>query len=148
MSGSGLWSSSAMPVARVDIFWAFLLFICFFFFSFFFFKWYLGYCFPLEETLVFEFVLVSLFLAVPFSDSNSDFTISVIFWWLLLFSSGSTDRPALIYSPFAFITVLCSPLRGPGHLFDPFPTLCSYFSVVLVWFGLSLLLGSPLIYHL
>jgi hypothetical protein len=55
------------------------LFCCLFAFFFFFFKWYLGYCFPPGETLIFEFVLVPLFLAVPFSDSNSDFTISVIF---------------------------------------------------------------------
>jgi len=38
-----------------------------------------------------------------------------------------TDRFALIYSPFAFIIALCNLLRGPGHLFDPFHTLCNYF---------------------
>jgi hypothetical protein len=64
--------------------------------------------------------------------------------------SGGSNRFALIYAPFA--TTLCGPLRGPGHLFDLFFTLCNYFSTILVCFGsvvgeptLFLFLGSPIL---
>jgi hypothetical protein len=44
------------------------------------FLYYLGYCFPLQETTVFKFVLVPLLLAVLISNSNSAFTASAIYW--------------------------------------------------------------------
>jgi hypothetical protein len=71
---------------------------------------------------------------IPNSDSNSVSTTSASFWWLSLLPSESSDRFTLICTSFAFITVLCSPLRGLGHLFDTFHTLCNYLCTVLVCF--------------
>jgi len=45
---------------------------------------------------IFGFVLGHLFLGVLFSNFNSAFTASTIFWWLLLFSSGGADMLVLI----------------------------------------------------
>jgi hypothetical protein len=57
-------------------------------------------------------------------------------WWLLLVPSEGSDRFALIYAHFAFVTVLCDPLRGPCHLFDPFPIICiSFFFFFSFFFG-------------
>jgi len=97
----------------------------------------LGHCFLLREIVVFEFVLVSLFLTVLFSNSNSAFTALAIFLWLLLFPSRGAYRLILICSPLTFITTLHGPLRGLSHLFDQFLTFCNYFSVVLVLFGFT-----------
>jgi hypothetical protein len=54
---------------------------------------------------------------------------------LLQVSSGNAVGLVLIYFPFTFIIALSGPLKGPDHLFVPFPTFCSYLYVVLVWFG-------------
>jgi len=101
-----------------------------------------GYCLPdlmwfylLGETFVTEFVLVPLFSAVLDLDSNSVFTASASsIQWLSLFPSGGSDRSTLICAPLAFVTALCGPLRGLDHLSDPFPTICIYFSTVVVCF--------------
>jgi hypothetical protein len=55
----------------------------------------LGYCLLLGETLVFEFVLVSLFSAVLNSDFSSTFIALSSFGWLLLFPSGGRNRLVL-----------------------------------------------------
>jgi len=52
---------------------------------------YLGSCFPIEETAAIEIVLDTLLIVVLLSDFYSAFTVSVIFWWLLLDSSRSAD---------------------------------------------------------
>jgi hypothetical protein len=108
----------------------------------------LGYCLPnlllfdlVVETFDPLFVLVPLSTSVPDLDLNSAFTASVSLWWLLQLLNGGTDRLALICAPFASETALCGPLRGPGHLFDPFPTLCLYFCTVFVQFGS--IVGEP-----
>jgi len=105
----------------------------------------LGYSLPLGEILVFGFVLVlvPLYSAVSYLDSNSASTASASFGWLSLFPSRGKDRPALLCAPLAFVITLCGPLRGPGHFFDLFPTLYNYFSIVLVWFG-SIVGSSPI----
>jgi hypothetical protein len=95
----------------------------------------LGFSLPLEETIVSGFMLVPLFFAFPDLDYYSTCTTSVTFGWLLLFPSGDTYRLALHCATLAFLTALCDPLSGPGHLFDQFPTFCNYFSIILVWFG-------------
>lgn len=51
-----------------------------FFLLLFFFLCYLGFCFSLWESTVFEFVLVTLFTVVLFLDFNSVVTILTIFW--------------------------------------------------------------------
>jgi hypothetical protein len=111
------------------------------FFFFFFILCYLGFCFFLWETTVFECVLVTLFTAVLFLDFNSVVIVLAIFWWLLQVSSGDAVGLVLIYFPFIFITALSGPLKGPGHLFVSFPTFCSYLYAVLVWFGSNV--GEP-----
>jgi len=68
-------------------------------------------------------------------DFNSAFTTSTSFGWLLLISSGSTDRLVLFCISLVYETALCGPLRGPGQLFDPFPTICNCFNIILVCFG-------------
>jgi hypothetical protein len=89
----------------------------------------------LRESIVFEFVLITLFIVVQFMDFISVVTVLPIFWWLLQVSSGNVVGLVLIYFPFTFIIALSGPLKGPDHLFVPFPTFCSYLYVVLVWFG-------------
>jgi hypothetical protein len=79
-------------------------------------------------------VLVFLFPAVLFSDFNNAFTVSAIFWWLLLVLSGDANGLIIIYFPLAFITALRGPLKGLGYLFDQFPTFYKYFRAILVWF--------------
>jgi len=78
-------------------------------------------------------VLVHLFSSVPDLDFNNAFTASASFRWLL-FPSEGTDRLVLIRTSLPFVTALCGPLRGPGHLFDIFLAICIYFSTVLVCF--------------
>jgi hypothetical protein len=75
-SSGGAWSSRATtggsqstPLNQLSIIVLAVVYLC-----------YLGYCFPLWETIVFEIVLVSLFTAVLFMDSNNVFTIPAIFW--------------------------------------------------------------------
>ena len=62
-----------------------------------------------------------------------------------LFWSIETNilKVSLIFcSLFAAVTALYGQFeRGPGHLFTSFPTVCSYFHIVL--FILGLLLKSP-----
>jgi hypothetical protein len=84
------------------------------------------------------FVVVPLFVPVPSTDYYNASSASITFRWLLLIPSGGLD---LVLTPFASETTLSSPLRGPGHLFDPFPTLCFYCSTVLVCFGF--VVGEP-----
>jgi hypothetical protein len=72
-------------------------------------------------------VLVHLFSAVSCSDFNSVFTASASFGWLLSFLSGGTYRLVLK-------AYVCSPLREPGHLFNPCSTIFNYFRTVLVYF--------------
>jgi len=84
---------------------------------------YLGYCFPFWEIIVFEIMLVSLFSAVLFSDSNNVFTVPAIFWWLLQVSREDTVELVLICFSFTFETVLCGHLKELSHLFVSFPTI-------------------------
>jgi hypothetical protein len=86
-------------------------------------------------------VLVPLFFAVPDFDYFSASTASTIFGWLLLFLSTGTDGLALLCTPLAFLTALCSSLRGLGHLFNQFPDICIYFNTVLFLFGS--IVGEP-----
>jgi hypothetical protein len=60
---------------------------------------------------------------------------STSFRWLLMFTSGDSDRFTLICTHFAYITALWGPLRGPCHLFDPFFILCIYFYTILFCVG-------------
>jgi hypothetical protein len=84
-------------------------------------------CFDhLVKTFVTRFVVVPLFLAVSTSDYDSAFSTSSSLQWLLLVPYGSSDRLALICSPFTFIIALCSLLRGSSHLFVLFPNYCNY----------------------
>ena len=69
---------------------------------------------------------------------------SVSIRWLLLVRSGGLDMFALICSPFASKTALRCPLRGPGHLFVPFPTFCNYFRTALVCF--RSIVGKPTLF--
>ena len=78
------------------------------------------------ETFVTRFVVVPLFPAVSTSNYDSAFLASTSLRWLLLVPYGSSYRLALIYSPFTFITALCSSLRGPGYLFVQFSNYCNY----------------------
>jgi len=102
--------------------------------SFFFFFFYLG-------TFVSRFVLVPLYFLVPVLDYDNASSTSTSFLLLLLFLSGDSDRFTLICTIFASIIALCGSLRGPNHLFDSFPNLYLYFS--LLYFFMGLLLGSP-----
>jgi hypothetical protein len=101
-----------------------------------------GYClsnltwfYLLGEIFVTKFALVTLSSAVSDSNSNS---VSILPLQSSFgdcryqFSSG--DRFASICAHVAFVTALCNSLRGPGHLFDPFSTICNYFSIILVCF--------------
>jgi len=115
-------------------------------FAIFFLLCYMGFCFSLWESTVFEFVLVTLFSAVLFLDFNSIVTVLTIFWWLLQVSSGGAVGLVLICFPFTFLTALSGPLKGPGHLFITFPTFCSYFYTVLVWFVSNV--GKPTLFLL
>jgi hypothetical protein len=122
-----------------------LLFCCVFVFLLFF---VLSYCLPViswldpdVEAFVTDFVLVPFSFLVIASDFDSACSAPTSFQWLILFLSGSSDRFALICAYFASITALCSLLRGPSHLFDPFPMLCNYFCTVLVYFGF--VVGEP-----
>jgi hypothetical protein len=60
-----------------------------------FFVSYLNYCLFLDETLIFEFVLVLFFSVVSVSDFDSVFTTSTSFEWLYLIPSGGIDRLVL-----------------------------------------------------
>jgi hypothetical protein len=92
---------------------------------------------------VFEIVLISLFTAVIFSDSNSVFTVPAIFWWLLQISSGDSVGLVLICFSFIFETALGGPLKGPGHLFVSFSTFYKYLTAVSVWFGSNVRESTP-----
>jgi hypothetical protein len=93
-------------------------------------------CFVLiMETFVTVFGLVSLFSVVHDVDYNNAFLNSASFRWLLLVPCGGSDRFTFICAHFAFVTALCSHLRGLSHLFDQFLTICSYFCTVLVYCG-------------
>jgi hypothetical protein len=107
-----------------------------------------GYCLlafywfvSLVETFVTELVLVPLFTTVLFTDFSSAFIASVSFWWLLLVTSGGSDRFALICAPIASETALRGPLRGPGRLFVPFSTFYNYLCIALICFGS--IVGEP-----
>jgi hypothetical protein len=78
------------------------------------------------------FVLVPLYSTVSYLDSNSTSTASASFRWLSLFLNRGIVRLVLLCALLVFVTVLCGPLKGPAHLFDPFPTFCNYLSTVLV----------------
>ena len=86
------------------------------------------------ETFIIRFVVVPFFSAVPLSDYDNAFSASTSLRWLSLVLYGGSDRLAFICSPFASVTALCGPLRGPCHLFVLFPTYCNYFYAVLVCF--------------
>lgn len=106
----------------------------------------MGCCLPtlrhfdlIVEIFVAEFVLVPLFPTVPTSDYDSVCSASASFWWLLSVLRG-LDRFAIICALIAYVTALCSPLKGPSNLFYPFSTFCIYFHTVLVCVGF---VGSP-----
>jgi hypothetical protein len=80
----------------------------------------------LVETFVPIFGLVPLFSAAPGVDYDSAFLASASFRWLLLVPSRRSYRFALICAHFSSVTTLCGPLKGPGHLFDQFPTICNH----------------------
>lgn len=101
----------------------------------------LGFSLPLRKTLVFGFVFVPLFSTVLDLDYYNSSTTSATFTWLLLFPSGGTNGPVLLFVPLAFLTALCGTLRGSDNLFNPFSTFCNYFNVVLVWFESNV--GEP-----
>jgi hypothetical protein len=64
-------------------------------------------CFDLiVETFITEFVLVSLFFAVPSLDYYSAFSASDSFWWLLLVPSRRSNKFALICAPFVSVIIL------------------------------------------
>jgi len=121
------------PSPQLDLccfccFFFFLPFFLFFLFSFF--VCLLCYCFPLSDQRLLYLNLcwsLSFLWSYIFSDSNNVFTTLVIFLWLLLFSSGDTDKLILICFPLALIIALRNLLRGSGHLFDPFLNLYNYF---------------------
>ena len=101
------------------------------------------YCFMSFCYLVWFFcfivlMLVPLFASLPSTDYYSAFLASITFRWLLLVPSGGLD---LVWTLFAFVTALSGPLRGPGHLYDQFSTLCIYCCAVLVCFGF--VVGEP-----
>jgi hypothetical protein len=110
---------------------SFVLLLCFVGYCFLAFYWFVS----LVKAFVTELVLVLLFTTVMFMDFCSAFITSVSFWWLLLVTSGGSDRFALICAPFASETALCGPLRGPCHLFVSFPMFYNYFCTALVCFG-------------
>ena len=109
----------------------FVLLLCFVGYCLLVFYWFVS----LVETFVTEFVLVPLFTTILFLDFSNAFIALASFLWLLLVTSGGSDRFTLICAPFASETALRDPLRRPGHLFVPFPTFCNYFSIALVCFG-------------
>jgi len=138
-------SSSAAPAA----FWCFVIFLLYLFIiiiisqpvlALFFFG--LGYYLlaylwfgHLVEAFVSRSVLVPLSSSVLASNSDSASSTSASFGCLLLFPSDGSYKFALICASFAFVTALCGPLRGPDHLFNPFPTLYMYFCIVLFHVG-------------
>jgi hypothetical protein len=89
------------------------------------------------ETFVIEFVMIPLYPSVLIPDDDSTYSASTSFWRLLLVFSEGSNRLALIYTHFASETALHSPLRGPSHLFDPFPTLCLCFHTIVFHLGSS-----------
>jgi hypothetical protein len=72
---------------------------------------------------VFGFVLVTLCASVPSMDYNNAPSASITIWWSLLVHYGGSNY---VCAPLAYVTAMCGPLRGPYHLFDPFPTLRNY----------------------
>jgi hypothetical protein len=106
----------------------------------------LGYCLlilqcyvSLVETFVTGFV-VPLFSTVPKSDSNSAFTASASLR-LLLFSSGGSDRFALICSPFASVTAICGQIEKAGTLVCPIPYCL--FVILHCCFRFGSIVGEP-----
>jgi hypothetical protein len=119
------------------IYCCFVLLLCFVGYCLLAFYWFVS----LVQTFITELVLVPLFTTVLFTDFSSAFIASASFRWLLLVTSGGSNRFALICAPFASETTLRDPLRGRGHLFVPFPTFCNYFRTALVCFGS--IIGEP-----
>jgi hypothetical protein len=79
------------------------------------------------ETFVLFYGLLPLYISVPDSDFDRAFPTSTSFRWLLLVVfRGGSDRFVLFCNPFILETAFSGPLKGPGHLFVPFPTLCIY----------------------
>lgn len=111
----------------------FLLFLYFFVFVLSFYLLVFLWLNPVVETFDSISVLVPLFL-VPDSDFDSAFTASASFRWLLQFLYRGSDGFALICASFAFITVLCCPLRGMSHMFDVFSTIYLYFCIFFLSF--------------
>jgi hypothetical protein len=82
-----------------------------------------------------------------FNPFNSAISAYITVQWSLLVHSGGSD---FFCASLAYVTALCSILRGPGHLFDPFLILCNYCYTVVVCFGFVVgeptpfsMLGSP-----
>lgn len=100
------------------------------------------YCLDLEaEAFVLILGLVPLYISVLISDFDSAFPAPTSVRWLLLVFRGGSDRLALFCNLLAFETASCGPLRGPGHLFVPFPTVCIYCCTVTFRFGT--VVGEP-----
>jgi len=121
---------STKPASVAFFFWSFCCCSVF--------LYYWGYCLPLGETFVFEFVLVLFFTVVLVLTFNSTFTTSAFFRRWLLIPMG-IDMLVLFSTFFTYETALCGLLKGPDHFFFVlFPTLCS-----TVWFMQGLLLENP-----
>jgi hypothetical protein len=112
LSSGGAWSSRAAigGAAPSPLNHPYLCYV-FIYLSFIFFKKsYLGICLCLWEITVFEFVMVTLFTAVLFMDSNNVVTVPTILWWLLQVSSEDAVGLVLICFPFTFLKLSCAAL--------------------------------------